>query len=424
MRRRLAGVGVVLAFLAVAALTLPSASAKQQFGSPQATNVSPNVLYLKPEVVARQEIPPEQATQCTSKAAPTAKLPIHGMSTEPPTSAEPDRVYRQGAATVYYDCDTAFRYEVEESFSLERGATASMWVNCHRATPVVADARDANPTFNWAFVLRRNGEQIARSDGSVESSAPAGPCHDALGTSDTVFHGVFESVDVTFHPGDTLQLHFALFNQVTPGNTTYLMVDGFNRASALYGPGLPGTVRPAPGSTLGAEPPNATATTGPGNATTITVPLRNDGSSARTVEVDLEAPSDWPARPDRGSVTVPARGTATLNLTVAAPPDAITDAVAEHRITLTSGGEELVFETTTRAVHGAGSPTDLVSTDVGEGSEGAPMAPGNLSDTDGGGAQTASEDGGLAQTVSELWVEALATAIVATIGAAIGVVME
>lgn len=420
MRRRLAGAVVFLALLAVAAFLAPSASAQNEFGPTLDHDVSPSFLYMKPQVTDTIEGPVYDEA-CYQDSAPTdQQFPRYGLSTTPPSPTGTERIYDTGWSTPQADCTLIFRYHVEEAFTISEGLTASVWLDCHRPTPVVGTPSGTDGfEFSWGFILGKNGEEVHRSMQTATAQRPAGVCSDALGPGARL-NGVLEPERLTYKPGDTLEVSFAHWSQTSPGNTSYALVDGFDAPSALYGPDLPGMIRSDPAARVGVDLPNATLEAGPGNETTVDVRIENGGATGRTVTVNVDGADRWVVHPEPRILEVPGGGEGTVTLVAAVPPDAPEGADGTHEVTLSSEDEDIVFETTTRAVPGTGSPTDLVSAD-GD-ADGGSLEAGDLSEA--GGAEAQSEDDTLADTVSELWVEALATAIIATIAAAIGVVAE
>lgn len=403
MRRRHAGAWALL--LAVAALVAVATGASAQtmdWGPKQETDVSPGVLYLKPGKVDAIEDP-----LCPRNTDRT--VPVYGLSPDPPDSQEPARRYDNMHSAEAVDCIMPFQYTAEETFTLEEGAGVSVWVNCHRPTPALGDRNGLdNYDYNWAFMLLRNGEHVARFDGYEADLLPGNLCWDET-NGDFRLNGVLEPGPLTFEEGDTLQLWVAVFHHVSAGNTTYLHVDGYEAPSALYGVGLPGTVRSRPTSTLWVEAPDETRM-GPGKAANVSIPVHNEGDTSRTVDLQVDGPPGWEASVWPRSVEVPAGGTASTNLTVGAPDGAVENTTKTHRITLSSPEpqDEIVVETTARVTPGAGTSDDPFLEKLAED----------------GGAEAEAQAGNIFDTLSELWVETLASIIVAGLAGVLSLFTE
>lgn len=343
-----------LAVILSLSLFVPS-GAGQEEASPAAPAESDGFVYFTNEVVGHWE-PGRYDPICYE---PLREYPHYGVSSEVPRDTEMEKAY---TPTHYgpLSCTTYFMYDAEEDFTLGPGYQLTFWTGCDVRTAMVSfSERSGGELSDYAILITHEGEELPSYRGNYPDRTEL----DALCRSEDRLLGLEAPLDFPerlVREGDRLRVEIALFGQPSPPDNVYIATGSTEAPTTLHGPGLPGLMRDSPRSDLVVDVENRSARTSPGNATTYPVTVENLGHEERDSSVAVEGPGEWFAEPFPTTMTIPSNGTAEANLTVAAPEDAGNGVQAEHKVTITSGAEEVTFGLTTTVAPGEGTPVEEV----------------------------------------------------------------
>lgn len=382
----------VAALLALVLLALlPATSALDPPSLATEDGLSHAYLQFGQEI-ERRPAPMTVDRACEEPPASGDGIPINALTPELPRQGEPARVQASRSADVAA-CSTNFRFNATAPFIFHPGSAVTFWAICGEL-PVVATQVGDNAGVR--VIVLRNDEVLADEDRPLPNTAGLAICPQE---DPARFDVTIDGGPVSFSVGDTLEIQIYFFVADPTAQTTFL-VGSLSTPSSLHGPGLPGLLRPTVTSPLAADVGNRTQATAPGNVTTHGLVLRNLGPAPREVTLSAEGPEGWIAQPSPGTATLAPESELVVNVTVGAPFQALPGDEATHRVTIRSGQETLVFETTTRVEQGAGS-----------------FAPGLAEQL---GVQAEEADGGVFDLLSEVGVELTATVIVAATASVVG----
>ncbi|MDX1612462.1 MAG: hypothetical protein R3185_08830, partial [Candidatus Thermoplasmatota archaeon] len=208
-----------------------------------------------------------------------------------------------------------------------------------------------------------------------------------------------------FEPGDELGVWVLFYVNDPTAQATYL-VDGLEAPSALHGPGLPGVIKAHPTSTWGLDVPGAVGEAAPGNVTTYPVAVHNPTGEPLDVTLSVDGTSAWLAQAAPSTLTVPPGGIGQVNVTIGAPVSTLEGQEATHTLAARADGEEARVALITHVVEGAGTFEPAFAEPLGVASE--PTVPSGPVDN-------------LLAIASEVWVEAIAAAVVAGLASVVGI---
>lgn len=289
-------------------------------------------LYLDGEVQRqRHRITP---IDLGCEQVPESGWPVYAITSHVPRTAQADRV-QASPSYGQIGCSTDFEMQVPEPFTFRSGTTVTFWTTCD-TVPVAPLPNNQGLTVR----VFKNGEEIARAD----ESTPFEPnlCMD----DPRQWNVTLNTGGVEFEEGDQLGVWIWLF-RVDPTQSIRFVVDSTDYPSSIHGPGIPGELRASLDAPITANVSHGQAVTAAGNVTTYPVELSNVGGEDRSVQVAIDGPDRWAANASVDQVTVPANGTARLNVTVGAPANATVGSAARHGVSLASDGGTITFQTTT-----------------------------------------------------------------------------
>lgn len=351
-----------------------------------AADASPRFLYMTTEVVGSGTLFPA----CHGPD----EVPVYGMDPAVPRGSQVAKAYTGGEYGAI-SCDNFFQFEATERFTVGAGTELAFWLDCEAPSPVYSPSA-TTLSRDVRVLLYRNDDRIGEGFGDYPITLPANLCLPDLAPW---------RVDVSFDvdetvvaPGDDLTAQINLFGIAAPDADFYIATQSTATPSALYGPGLPGTLRASPAADLVVDEGNRSSSAGPGNATRYPFAVENIGGEAREVTVSVAGPDAWLAEPSPAGIEVTPNGMVHAALTVAPREDVPVGAEASHTVTIASDEEEVVFEVSTTMVPGTGTPVEQV---LGEDA---------LEDLASQSADTASTGSGLLQ---EFGLELAATAVAA-----------